>query len=642
MATVFLSYSRGDEPRVRLLASALERAGHIVWWDKHIPGGDEYANAIEKALETADAVVVAWSEASVKSAWVRDEAAAGRDSGRLVPVTLDGCPPPLGFRQYQTIDLSSWTGRAGARQLTTLKDAVAAKGARKRGAEAEAKPAKIALPRGRRTWVAAAAIAVLLIAAGLFYPRIGLLAGSGSLAPRVALAQFELSSGLSRDLARAMNEEILAAFGAENAVAVTTAGVSGGKSAPFVLSGSIRKIDEALRFTVNLKDSRTGMVIWSQAFDRAAADPLAPRQVSVAASQVVRCGLWGASSYPQRMPDPALSLYLQYCSETWGGSADEQRIFDSAKRVTAAVPDFSFGWSALAMAAVPLSHRAGSAEATALRKLATDAAEQASRLDPLNPEGYMALAGLLPLDRFAKREQLLTKAISVRPTECGCERMAYGDFLTSVGRVEEAVEQYQRAQAMMPLAPFTNVRLSQALFVVGRHQDGQRILERTLDIWPDATTLRVLKLKSAYWTRRYELAIPMLSEPGLHLTDRQRDVLALSFRALAGGGPPAREQAAAALGEMAADPRRNDRLVVAALAALGADEAALEAARALIRERGPTLADVLFEPNLAAASATPHYVALVRQLGLVGYWQSTREVPDVCRQAEKPVFCTAA
>ena len=48
----------------------------------------------------------------------RDEAAAGRDTGRLVPVTLDGTAAPLGFRQFQTIDLSHWKGRSNAPELS--------------------------------------------------------------------------------------------------------------------------------------------------------------------------------------------------------------------------------------------------------------------------------------------------------------------------------------------------------------------------------------------------------------------------------------------------------------------------------------------------------------------------------------------
>ena len=90
MASVFLSYSRDDTDRARPLAAALEKAGHSVWWDLQVRGGAQFSKVIEEALKAADAVIVLWSIHSVDSPWVRDEAAAGRDSGRLVPVTIDG------------------------------------------------------------------------------------------------------------------------------------------------------------------------------------------------------------------------------------------------------------------------------------------------------------------------------------------------------------------------------------------------------------------------------------------------------------------------------------------------------------------------------------------------------------------------
>src|ERR671936_124792 len=111
MARVFLSYVREDIDKARALAAALENAGHSVWWDRHIKGGAEFASEIEAALNAADKVVVLWSKRSISSAWVRDEAAAGRDSGRLVPITINGTEPPLGFRQYQTIKLS-WKSKS--------------------------------------------------------------------------------------------------------------------------------------------------------------------------------------------------------------------------------------------------------------------------------------------------------------------------------------------------------------------------------------------------------------------------------------------------------------------------------------------------------------------------------------------------
>ena len=89
MAKVFLSYDRDDQAAARKIAVALEKAGHAVWWDRNIRGGSEYAQEIERALADADSVVVLWSQRSILSAWVRDEAAAGRDSGRLIPVRID-------------------------------------------------------------------------------------------------------------------------------------------------------------------------------------------------------------------------------------------------------------------------------------------------------------------------------------------------------------------------------------------------------------------------------------------------------------------------------------------------------------------------------------------------------------------------
>ena len=638
MARVFLSYAREDAARVAPIARALEAAGHNVWWDQRIGGGEQFAHAIEKALDSAEVVVAVWTEAAGRSPWVRDEAAAGRDRGILVPVCFDSCVPPLGFRQFQAIDLGGWNGKAKSKALEPLKRAVEAKAA---GADEDAIPRASRVQgaaRLQKRWAAIAALLAIVALGALLVPRIGAWAGTDSVAPKVELGAFAASSaGMSQGL----RDEITAAFGAENAVAVTTAGTRERGNAPFLLDGSIRQIGDALRFTVNLRDQGSGTVLWSRAFDRAAADPLATRQVGVAASQVVRCGLWGAAAYPKRMPDEALALYLQLCNEQWGGSPDEERILDAARKVTVALPDFSFGWSALALAAVPLS-QSGDLEAAALRAEALAAARKASALDDLNPEGYMAEAGLLPIARFAEREALLKKAISVRPTECGCERMAYGDFLTSVGRLEEAVDQYERAQAMMPLAPFTNVRLAHSLHLVGRHSDAAAIVEQMLKVWPDAVTLRLVKLKSALWTGSYDEALAMLEQQGLHLSQAESEALGATFEALRSGNPAARASALAGLEALASDPRRNDRLVIAALAALGEHAAAIAAAQRLIRARGHMAADVLFEPNLAKASGSPDYARLVGGLGLAGYWRSTRSLPDICRGSASPAYCASA
>ena len=74
MASIFLSYVHEDLERAASLAARLEQAGHSVWWDRHIKGGREFSGEIETALAAADKIVVLWSERSIHSAWVRDEA----------------------------------------------------------------------------------------------------------------------------------------------------------------------------------------------------------------------------------------------------------------------------------------------------------------------------------------------------------------------------------------------------------------------------------------------------------------------------------------------------------------------------------------------------------------------------------------
>jgi tetratricopeptide (TPR) repeat protein len=340
------------------------------------------------------------------------------------------------------------------------------------------------------------------------------------------------------------------------------------------------------------------------------------------------------------MSDQALSLYLKWCNEHWSGSSDETAELDAARAVTAALPDFSFGWSARALAAVPLALETTSPDAKQLAAEAEDAARKSIELDDQNPEGYMALANLLPLNRFAEREKLLQKAISVRRLECGCERLSYGDFLASVGRMEEAADEYERGRAKMPLAPFSNIRLTQALYQLGRHEEADRILAETLELWPDASDVQLLKVKSAFWTKRYDDALATLRSPELHLARIQRDALVATFEALKGVG--SRDGALSLLRQCTADPRRTDRLIVAALAALKDYQAALGAARSLVANRGHRNADVLFEPNLASARQSPGYAALVSGFGLTGYWRSAGHPPDICHDSARPSFCGTA
>jgi hypothetical protein len=126
------------------------------------------------------------------------------------------------------------------------------------------------------------------------------------------------------------------------------------------------------------------------------------------------------------------------------------------------------------------------------------------------------------------------------------------------------------------------------------------------------------------------------------MTSIQRKALVEAFDALKTQNPSQLTKSIGDLEGFAADPRYNDKVVVGVLAALGARDAALKAAASLLRERGLFDAEVLFEPNLAAARAEPRYADLVRNLGLLGYWRTAPSPPDICRDTARPRYCSLA
>jgi formylglycine-generating enzyme required for sulfatase activity len=112
MLDIFLSYKSEDRTLVEPLVRLLVAERFIVWWDATLVPGERFAQAIHRALEEAPCVVVAWSRNSVESHWVHDEACFARDRQKIVPVSIDGVEPPLGFRQLQTVNLTGWAGHA--------------------------------------------------------------------------------------------------------------------------------------------------------------------------------------------------------------------------------------------------------------------------------------------------------------------------------------------------------------------------------------------------------------------------------------------------------------------------------------------------------------------------------------------------
>ena len=641
MSRVFLSYSRQDQSRAKAIATALERHGHEVWWDRHLEGGSRYASEIEGELKRADAVVVLWSNASVQSPWVQDEAAEGRNSGRLVPVVIDDSQPPLGFRQFQSVDLSQWGGRPGARVLDAVDRAIRA-GIGKQGSETgtTARPDRRPLSWASRRAMLAAFAALAFIMAGAIY-WLSASGASGSSDLRVRLAAFtSLSPDVPAAMPHVLREEILAAFGTDGLITATAGDdKSSGDPAAYALAGSVRKVGDELRFTMHLTDEASGDTLWTQMLKRQASSAdVAPRQIAVAVSQIIRCGLTGKAQHEKALPDKTLSTYLGYCQEYMADSAgnvfNPARALDIVRRVVEESPDFSRGWSARAWSAMRNSREPG-VDVDALRGEAKMAAERAIKLDPRNAQAFEVLAGLEPRNSL-ERERLHIKSVSVRPGDCGCEYVNYGGFLINVGRVQSSTNAFKRAHDMVPLSADVNAELAQALFMAGRPAEARTVVDNLLEVWPN-DPVRELLVRTAFWTGNYKEALDVLADPRSQFSGQERTAFTAALRAHQSRSAGQRASAVGLLQGL--DEPARQPMLITALGALGADREALAAVDELVGQSGSRDQFVMFEPTFDGARRTPGFAAIAERIGLVRYWRQSKKQPDFCRDRNAPQIC---
>ena len=307
---VFVSYARADRERVAPIVAALEARGRTVWWDHHLAGGAAFAKEIEAALRSAGAVIVVWSQTSIHSDWVRDEAAVGRDCGRLVPISLDGAAAPLGFGQYHVVAMSGWNGRADAPQIERLLHAL--DGDVRSPAPHPDGPAsaKTAIPSRRTLLIGGAAIGVPVFAAGAWW-----MGGHGLLSPAppahsIAVLPFaNLSGDPAQDyFSDGLTEELIGALARLPALQVVgrtssfkfkgskenSTAIGAKLGVAFLLDGSVRREGNQVRISGQLVDTRTGYERWSQTYDREMTDILATQtSIGQAVAEQLKIALLG-------------------------------------------------------------------------------------------------------------------------------------------------------------------------------------------------------------------------------------------------------------------------------------------------------------------------------------------------------------
>ena len=640
---VFVSYATADRKRALSVCKAIERRGIACWIScRDVAPGENYQEAIVRSLRRAPAMVLVFSGAANNSDEIKKELSlASRYHVPVMALRIEDVQPSDAFAYElstrQWIDaFDGWDKSMDrlARRIGEISRSTAsilpAAGRRGRHLQGIASV---------RSLVVVAAAALLLALGGIAW---WLLRPAPAVAHSmmVRLTGFQrLSPDLPADLPDAVRDEITAAFGDQGMVGVSTAPAPEPGSAPaYALGGTIRRDGNQIRVITRLTNERSGATLWSGSSDYGAAQlPHVPRGIAVDAAKMARCGLFAASTYRKPLPDLVLADYMQFCQTTAVFQTAPLKGFDSARKVTAAAPDFSWGWSAVATGAALGQNltQAGRAREE-LRRAGLEAADKALSLDSGNAEALGMKAMLIDVNDRIGQERLLKQAIAARPLDCGCEYMLYGFVLQNAGRFYDAAQQFGRAVDMLALDEISQFRLADTLVVIGRPEEAKAHFDAVIDLSHDPETPNFIAFAEATQTGDYRAAITAVQDPRFEMSKAERTAYLAAFHALASGDQGAKARAAAMIVALPANVQ--DPWSVKLLAALGASRPALDLISANARTRFDW-ASTLWYPSMRGALNDPAVPALLQRLGLMQYWRASQTKPDVCDAKGPPPFC---
>jgi tetratricopeptide (TPR) repeat protein len=640
LAPVFVSYATADRKQALSVCKAIERRGISCWIStRDVQPGENYQEAIVRALRSARAMVLVFSDAANNSDEIKKELSlASRYHIPVMALRIEDVEPSDAFAYElstrQWIDaFTGWDKSIDAlvHRLSNIGSAD------KQPALSPAAPHRG--PRSSRAAIiAGAAMLLFLIAAAGWWWLRPVPAAAHSMIVRLTGFQ-RLSADLPATLPDAVRDEITAAFGDQGVVGVSTASAPPPGTAPaYALGGTIRRDGNQIRVITRLTNERSGATLWSSSSDYSA-DQLArvPRKIAIAAALMSRCGLFGASTYRKPMPDQALADYMQYCLTTAVFQTDPGKGLNFARKVVAAEPEFSWGWAAVADSATQsMNANPVGPLRDELRQIGLQAVEKALSLDSKNSFALSQKALLIDADDRIGQEKLLKQAFAARPLDCGCEHLVYGILLENVGRYADATGEFRHAIEMLALDTNSEFLLADSLNVAGKPEEAKSHFAAFTELNSNPMAAETEMAVDATETGDYAAGIKAMSNPKLPFPDKQRAAVLTAYRAMESGNDAAKASAVTGLNALPDDQK--NYLVIRTLGVLGANREALALFVKGLGSRWdwPSL---LWYQSMRGVLDDPTIPVLLQKLGITAYWRSTHTRPDVCGAKGPPAFC---
>lgn len=385
-----------------------------------------------------------------------------------------------------------------------------------------------------------------------------------------------------------------------------------------VVSGEVLQRGDSLVIHAALTDVKRGTQIWGQSYVRRSEDVLAVQQdMARKIAEKLQIPLTGKESrlLSKRKADnsEAFQLYLKgrYFRQKFEEAAIRKSVgyFNQAIEID---PTYAQAYAGLADAYFGLSNLY-MAPREAMPRV-REAARRALALDDSLAEAHTSLALVeVWYDwNFAAGEREFRRAIELNPGDEAAHRL-YGDFLTAVGRFEEALSEKRKAEQLDPLSIPAAVEIARTLFFAGRLEDAKVQIRRVLDL--DENYGYAFCLLGWIEFERHEPQAAIENVARALAIRRSPLYITLWGYLNAKSGHP--EVARQAIAELQQRPSYTLPLYLARLeAGLGNHDAAIQWLNRSYDDRSESMLWLKVDPSFRPLRSDPRFIALMRKIGV--------------------------
>lgn len=257
-----------------------------------------------------------------------------------------------------------------------------------------------------------------------------------------------------------------------------------------VLEGSVRKIGDWLRISVQLIDARNGYHVWSEQYDRKMEDVFVI-QDEIAQSVLEKLKISGtreAHAELARTPTTSMEAYGLYLKgrSFWHRRYKGflQKAIECFEETIEKDPAYSLAYVGLADCYLSLGVW-GMADPHVLLPKAKVMADRALQIDQELAEAHASRAVIsLAYDwDWPAAERGLKRSLALNPG-CAMTHLWYSHYLAILGLLKEAVEEARQAQRLDPLSPVISTMAGYTLFLAGDCESALLEIRKTLDLDP--------------------------------------------------------------------------------------------------------------------------------------------------------------